>query len=143
MSAQNIPIDQAAVACNPNAIAPGDRDRWMAAGLAVFAAVEEIREDPDGYACRLPADAATLLKAAEYITLDRQCCSFIRWSLVVEPGGGPAWLGMSGGEGVKEEVRQTLETTRLLREEVAQAAGFDPALRADWSFPGDTSIRVP
>ena len=108
------------IACTPNGVPPDKRERW-----------EEVQELPDGYACRLPSDAATLIKAAEYVSLDRLCCTFVRWSLVIEPKGGPLWLHIAGVEGTKELTRHTFETTTLLREQVATAAGFSIASRSE------------
>ena len=38
--------------------------------------------------------------------------------------GGPYWLRITGGEGVKEFLRISFESSNLLNEQVAQAAGF-------------------
>jgi hypothetical protein len=95
---------------------------------------------PDGYACRLPSDAATLLKAAEYVSLDRLCCAFVRWSLVIEPNSGPLWLHITGPEGTKELTRSTFETTTMLSERVAQAAGFSVSARAAWVYPSNPTL---
>lgn len=72
----------------------------------MFRAVEEIGELPGGYAFRLPADADTLLKTAEFISLERLCCPFLGFALVVEPEGGPAWVRLTGREGVKTFIRE-------------------------------------
>ena len=120
-----------AIACTPEGVPADQRERWVEVAMQVYSAVEEVRELPDGYACRLPGDAAMLVKAAEYVSLDRMCCQFVRWSLVIESSVGPMWLHLTGPEGTKAYVRQTFETTNMLNEEVAQAAGFSIASRAD------------
>ena len=56
---------------------------------------------PDGYAFRLPNESDVLLKAAEFIALERLCCPFFGFSLEVEPEGGALWLRLTGREGVK------------------------------------------
>ncbi|MBV9929072.1 MAG: hypothetical protein JOZ96_28940 [Acidobacteria bacterium] len=94
------------IACDMGAIAPGLRGRHVATGGEVFRAVSEIRELPDGYLFRLPAEPDTLLKTAEFISLERLCCPFLGFTLAAEPEGGPVWLRLTGREGVKEFIRE-------------------------------------
>jgi len=68
---------------------------------------------PDGYRFRLPADSTMLVNVAEYISNERLCCAFLRFTVEVEPNGGPFWLCLTGGEGVKEYIRSVFETTNL------------------------------
>jgi hypothetical protein len=142
MLTENTPQQEVVIACDPNAVPVEKRARWIEVGTQVYAAVQEVRELPDGYACRLPGDAAMLLTAAEYVSLDRLCCAFVRWSLVLEPNGGALWLHLTGAAGVKDYARQTLETTHLLNEEVAKAAGFSVSSRAAWIHPEDPTLRL-
>jgi hypothetical protein len=118
-----------AVACTPQEIPPDNRDRWLALGLEVYAAVDKLEELPDGYAFRLPNDAAAFVTAAEYVTLDRLCCRFLRWELRSEPDGGPVWLRLTGPAGTKALLRSTLETIDLVPERVVRAAGLPVAAR--------------
>lgn len=94
------------IACDMGAIDPGLRAGHVTTGAHLFRAAEEIRELPDGYAFRLPADADTLLKVAEFISLERLCCPFLGFALEVEPEGGPIWVRLTGREGVKEFIRE-------------------------------------
>lgn len=112
------------VACTPTGVPADKRQRWLEVGVQIYGAVEELRELPDGYACRLPGDAATVLRAAEYVTLDRLCCTFVCWELKVEPNGGPLWLRLTGPEGTKELTRSVFETTNLIDDRVLRAAGL-------------------
>ena len=119
-----IPTGEVVIACDPNAVHVDQRERWVETGKQVYAAVQVIRELPDGYQFRLPADSAMLLKVADYITHERLCCAFLRFALEIEPNGGPFWLRLTGGAGVKEYMRSVLETNDLLNEYVAEAAGL-------------------
>ncbi len=91
--------------CEMNAIDPAQRNQHIATITALFGAVQEIRELPDGYAFRLPNDADTLLKATEFILLEKLCCPFFGFGLEVEPEGGPVWLRLTGGAGIKPFIR--------------------------------------
>lgn len=129
MAAEHTNEVEEVIACCPSSIASVDRERWLATGRRVYAAVEEVVELDDGYACRLPTDEASLLDAAAYIALDRRCCPFVRWALRVEPHDRGVWLEMRGSDAVKRLSRVSMETTDLLREDVARAAGFSMAER--------------
>jgi hypothetical protein len=90
------------IVCDPNAISPPQRERWMQVASDLYRFVEDIQELADGYALRLPADASVLVLAAEHINFERLCCPLMRYSLEVEPNGGPFWLRLTGDEAVKE-----------------------------------------
>ena len=96
----------APIACDMSAIDPGLRAEHIATGTRLFRAAEEINELPDGYVFRLPADADTLLKVAEFISLERLCCPFLGFALEVEAEGGPVWLRLTGRQGVKAFIRE-------------------------------------
>jgi hypothetical protein len=98
--------EESPIACDMSAIDPGLRAGHVATGAQLFRAAEEIRELPDGYAFRLPPDDDTLLKTAEFISLERLCCPFLGFALKVEPEGGPVWLRLTGREGVKAFIRE-------------------------------------
>lgn len=78
------------IACDMSAIEPGLRRRHLATAGELFRAVEEMRELPGGYASRPRAETDTLLKAAEFVSLERLCCPFLGFTLELEPEGGPS-----------------------------------------------------
>ena len=112
MTSETAPVKESPLACEMSAIEPGLRTQHIANGRHVFRAAEEVRELSDGYAFRLPAAPDTLLKAVEFISLERLCCAFLGFALEVEPEGGPVWLRLTGGEGVKAFIRE--EVSELL-----------------------------
>jgi hypothetical protein len=52
--------------------------------------VLEVRELPDGYAYRLAPEARVIAELAEWIGLERAWRPFLRFTVEVEPAGGPA-----------------------------------------------------
>ena len=88
-------------ACDMAAIEASKRGQHIATIDDLFRRAGDIREMPNGYAFRLPNESDVLLKAAEFITLERLCCPFFGFSLEVEPEGGAIWLSLTGREGVK------------------------------------------
>ena len=71
-------------------------------------AVVEVRELEDGYAYCFPSEGQWLQEFALMIDLERQCCPFLRFRLTVEANGGPAWLELTGPEGTKDFLTDTL-----------------------------------
>jgi hypothetical protein len=115
---------QVALACDVSAVPPEQRDRWVAIGRQVYAAVEEVRELADGYRFRLPTSSTVLLQVAEYVSNERLCCGFLRFQVEVEPARGPVWLQLTGPEGAKDYMRTVFAASRLLDEGVARTAGL-------------------
>ena len=81
---------------------PEQSQRYTSLKEDMRSAVSEIKELPDGFAFRFPSDPRIIVKLAEWMTLERQCCKFFSFVLEVEPNGGPVWLNLTGGKGVKE-----------------------------------------
>lgn len=102
-------------ACDMSAIPPEERGQHIAAIEAVFGAVQEVRELPDGYSFRLANETALLLKVADFIAKERLCCPFFGFTLHLEPEGGAMWLSLTGREGVKP----------FILAEIGQALGAD------------------
>ena len=88
-------------ACDMSAIEASQRGQHIAAIGELFRRAGEIRELPNGYAFRLPNESGVLLKAAEFVALERLCCPFFGFSIEIEPEGGALWLSLTGREGVK------------------------------------------
>ncbi|MBA2392489.1 MAG: hypothetical protein H0V70_07050 [Ktedonobacteraceae bacterium] len=44
-----------------------------------------------------------------YIANERLCCPFLHFTVEIEPHGGPFWLRLTGGEGVKEYIWSLLK----------------------------------
>jgi hypothetical protein len=99
-------VKESPIACDMSAIEPALRAQHVGTGGEVFRAASEIKELPNGYAFRLPAESDILRKTAEFVSLERLCCPFLGFALVVEPEGGSVWLRLTGREGVKAFIRE-------------------------------------
>lgn len=91
-----------APACRMDVFNELQRSRYGELLANLRGAVQRKQELPDGYAFLLADDPTAFREVAEWITLERQCCPFIRFSL--EWKAGEAWLLLTGGEGVKEVI---------------------------------------
>ena len=79
-----------------------ESERYKSLMEGMRSAIQEMKELPDGFAFRFPSEPPVIINLAEWITLERRCCSFFNFALGVEPDDGPVWLSLTGGEGVKE-----------------------------------------
>lgn len=111
--------EPAPIACDLAAIDEEQRGAHRRAAEAVFEAIVAVDELPDGYAFRFPSDTDVIARAGAFIARERLCCPFFNFVLEVERDGGPGWLKLTGREGVKEYVRDTV--LPLLESETGEA----------------------
>lgn len=90
------------IVCDLTVFSTTERKQIAAAVPGMFEAVQKTQELPDGYAFQFPNEPGMFKALANFVEHERQCCPFYRFTLKVEPNGGPFWLQMTGGEGVKE-----------------------------------------
>ena len=64
--------------------------------------VLETKDLTDGYAYRFPSDSPWLATLTQLITVERECCPFLRFQLRLEPADGPIWLELTGPTGTKD-----------------------------------------
>ncbi len=95
------------VACTLGEADQGRRKAELENGLADL--IREARRLPDGYALRFAADPAARRAVDEFVAFERQCCSFMTYSVKEE--GGSVWLTMNGPEGTAEFVESWLPRT--------------------------------
>lgn len=90
------------IACNLLGLTAAERLRQQELHKQLFSKAENVRELANGYAVGLPGTKENILAIAEFIGLERVCCSFFRFELEVGRLDEPVWLSVTGGEGVKE-----------------------------------------
>ena len=108
--------ENAAIACNMNAISAADRPQHEQIVHALFASVLEVQERADGYAFRLPTDSAMLVRTAQWIANERLCCPFFEFGLQIKSQDS-LWLSLTGSEAIKQFIR--LEFGAVLKPEIA------------------------
>ena len=63
----------------------------------------ECREDlPEGLRLRFAATSDALATITRAVEAERHCCRFLRFAIIVEPGGGPVFLELTGPPGTRE-----------------------------------------
>ena len=63
---------------------------------------EERLDVSHGYRLRFAAGEGVLATIANVIELERQCCRFLTFHVIVEPDDGPIWLEVTGPPGTRE-----------------------------------------
>lgn len=96
------PIESQPIACDLTAIPDTDRKQHIFTVQQIFQAVQHAQELPDGYAFQLPNEAGMFMSLAQFVENERLCCPFYNFVIEVEHNGGPLWLRLTGGDGVKE-----------------------------------------
>lgn len=96
------------IACDPTAIDEAERESHNEAATALFEQITDLRELADGYAFRLPADTEVVQNAGTFVSRERLCCPFFRFSIEVTPEEGPVWLKLTGRDGVKQYVEDAV-----------------------------------
>jgi hypothetical protein len=102
---QNQSVKESPFVCNMLALDAEGRRRHSAVTKKMKAAVKEMKELPDGYAFRFPAEQSTILLTAEFIARERLCCPFFTFELAAEQEDGPLWLRLRGRDGVKDFIK--------------------------------------
>jgi hypothetical protein len=115
---REIPGDPVPLICDLSLLSRSERDRLMELTDELFGGVREVRERRNGYEFRYPdASGEQIAKLAEWISLDRKCCSFLKHGIFTEPYRYHAWLELTGPVGAKESIAADVE--RLLPGDVA------------------------
>jgi hypothetical protein len=91
------------IACRPHALDKVQRKRQQELLALMHKSAQATQELPEGYAFRLPADTAMFQQAAEWISLERRCCPFVRFALEWKDDDN-VWVRLEGGPGVKEAI---------------------------------------
>lgn len=122
--------EEQALACDLMAIPADVREEHVVSAPQLFAAAQEVLELADGYAIRFLNGPGRFMTIAKFIENERLCCPFFNFNLEIEPNSGPLWLRLTGGEGVKELLHNTLfdsiEDKSLLKKLIH--TGDDPHL---------------
>ncbi|PYS37591.1 MAG: hypothetical protein DMG14_20660 [Acidobacteria bacterium] len=65
-----------------------------------------VTELPDGYAYNFAATSEALTQVAQLVDMERQCCPFLKFNIVIEAGKAPMRLEVTGPEEAKKVIAQ-------------------------------------
>jgi hypothetical protein len=72
------------------------RERRQTTLATIREAAIDVTPMPDGYAYRFPAQSEMLFQLSRLVDLERQCCRFLTFRIIVEPGEQPIRLEVTG-----------------------------------------------
>lgn len=90
------------IACGLSGREQGQRREELSRGL--FSGRLRTDELDDGYEFVLPGGSEWAEKLVGFVGNERECCPFLSFEMLFEPGGGPISLRVRGPEGAKEFV---------------------------------------
>src|SRR5262249_40247657 len=85
-----------------------ERQRQKELRDRIFSGTQTVKELSNGYAVGVPSTRENILAVAEFISLERVCCSFFHFDLEVGKTDQPLWLRITGGQGGKEFLKTEL-----------------------------------
>lgn len=99
-----------AIACDLSVMTETQRARYGSAIQYVEDEAVSAEPVPGGYALRYPTAEGSVLKLAEFITLERLCCPFLDFELRVAAGADHVELRLTGGPGVQTFLADEIDT---------------------------------
>ena len=91
-----------AYACRLDALAPRERERHTVLTQELFSSARWVQEIPRGYAFRFPDDRNLSQRLVEWVALERRCCPFLQFEILLGLKGEPVILRLTGSPGVRE-----------------------------------------
>lgn len=96
----NVPL-----ACDMNVFTPTQHDDHVQSTAHLFEAVQRIQEVENGYRFTFPNETELILNIAEFISNERLCCPFLKFTLNVTRNSESISLTLVGPEGTQEFLR--------------------------------------
>jgi len=95
------------LACNMNVFTPIERENHIQTTTRLFQSVQNVREVESGYEFIFPNPdgAEILIRMAEFISNERRCCPFLKFTLTIDTDPPPIALTLTGPEGTQEFLR--------------------------------------
>ena len=92
------------IACDRNLMAMDETQKTRYRVVSQHAESAALGAEPvsGGFAIRYLAHADTIVRLAEFITLERLCCPFLDFEIRLEAGADHVELRLTGGPGVQE-----------------------------------------
>lgn len=100
--------DHRPIACDLSAIEDENLEQHKRHSTKVINSVKEFRELSDGYAFRIPSNTESITHAGAFISRERKCCPFFKFTLEVSENRGPVWLKMTGDSQVKTYIKKNI-----------------------------------
>jgi len=95
------------LACNMNVFTTAERENHIQNTAELFQSVQAIQEADNGYEFIFPnpGSPATIVRMAEFISNERLCCPFLKFTLTIDTDPKPVSLILIGPEGTQDFLR--------------------------------------
>ena len=100
------------LACELAAMDDKQRARYRVVVEQVESSALSTQPVPGGVAIRYTADPDTILRLAEFVTLERLCCPFFDFDIRLGAGATEVELQITGGPGVQEFLQAEIQSRR-------------------------------
>ena len=91
--------------CNMDVFTPAQREAHIRTTTALIQSVQGVREVQNGYEFTFPGETEFISRVAEFISSERACCPFLKFSLTVFSEEAPITLSLTGPAGTQEFLR--------------------------------------
>ena|SRR5688572_7310353 len=98
----------APLVCNMGVFTPPQRESHIQTTTELIQAVQSVQEVENGYEFSLQNEAGFISKIAEFISNERLCCPFLKFTLAVVSNNEPVSLSLIGPIGTQEFLRAEL-----------------------------------
>jgi hypothetical protein len=93
------------LSCNMGVFTPVQREAHVRTAITLFQSVQSVQDVKNGYEFTFPNETEFISKIAEFISNERLCCPFLRFTLNVFSDGEPISLSLTGPAGTPEFLR--------------------------------------
>ena len=93
------------LACNMDVFTPEQREMHIRNTIQLMERIQNIQEVENGYRFTFPNETELISKIAEFVSNERLCCPFLKFTLTVNSNNEPIWLALDGPIGTQEFLR--------------------------------------
>lgn len=94
------------LACNMGVFTPAQREAHILSTTELIRRIEVIQDIESGYLFTFPNETELIAKLAEFISNERLCCPFLKFTLSVSQDNEPISLALTGPLGTQEFLRE-------------------------------------
>jgi hypothetical protein len=91
--------------CNMDVFTPAQREAYIRTTTELFQTVQSVQETESGYTFTFPNETEFISRIAEFISNERLCCPFLKFTLAVDSNSEPFALSLTGPFGTQEFLR--------------------------------------
>ena len=93
------------LACNMDVFTPAQHEAHIQTTTELTQSIQGVQEVENGYKFLFPNESEWILKVADFISNERLCCPFLKFSLTITSNNEPISLSLTGPIGTQEFLR--------------------------------------